>query len=72
MTEDRWEAFGDYDDDRKFNEGVLAERERIIALLEAQAENWSSDCEKPLDPKHCQSCWLFVDLIALIKGETND
>lgn len=50
---------------------TIIERERIIALLETNAENWSSDCQKPLDPQHCQSCWLFVDLIALIKGENN-
>jgi len=49
--------------------GIRLERERIIALLETQSENWSGDCEKPLDPEHCQSCWLFVDLIALINGE---
>jgi len=39
MTEDRWEAFGDYDADRKFNEGVMADRERIIKLLEDYAFN---------------------------------
>ena len=33
MTEDRWEAFGDYNDDNKFNEGVKAERERVVNLL---------------------------------------
>jgi len=39
MTEDRWEAFGDYDDDIKFNEGVVAERERIL-MLPLLHEGW--------------------------------
>jgi hypothetical protein len=59
MTEDRWEAFGDYDDDRKFNEGVVAERERIIALLDK-----TLIYDEP----------VVIDrdrLIALINGENN-
>jgi len=48
------------------------ERERIIGLLEKEAESWSSNCQKPLDPEHCQSCWMFVDLIALIKKGNNN
>jgi hypothetical protein len=46
----------------------LQERERIIALIEAEAETWSSDCDAPLEPEHCQSCWLFCNLIELIKA----
>ena len=65
MTEDRWEAFGDYDDDVKFNEGVMAERERIIALLnEMLADNWewAEDCD-------CDGCIRINKMFALIKGE---
>lgn len=67
MTEDRWEAFGDYDDDRKFNEGVMAERERIIALLnDMLADNWdwAEDCD-------CDGCIRINKMFALIKGEDN-
>ena len=58
MTEDRWEAFGDYDDDIKFNEGVMAERNRIIALLNSKDE-WHYEFSD------------ISDVIALIKGEDN-
>lgn len=67
MTEDRWEAFGDYDDDVKFNEGVMAERERIIALLnEMLADNWdwAEECD-------CDGCIRINKMFALIKGENN-
>ena len=67
MTEDRWEVFGDYDDDRKFNEGVMAERERIIALLnDMLADNWdwAEDCD-------CDGCIRINKMFALIKGEDN-
>ena len=56
MTEDRWEAFGDYDDDRKFNQGVIAERERIIALINSCEVGGYPDAE-------------FI--VALIKEKSN-
>lgn len=49
--------------ERRYQAGVLAERERIIKLLEAE-------CERPLDPKwehYRETCSCFQ--IALIKGE---
>lgn len=63
MTEDRWEAFGDYDDDVKFNEGVVTERSRIIALL--NHEYWHN--VSYLSDIH-YDC-LMCEAIALIKGE---
>lgn len=65
MTEDRWESFGDYDDDIKFNEGVMAERERIIALL--NHEYWHN--VSYLSDIH-YDC-LMCEAIGLIKGENN-
>jgi hypothetical protein len=60
MTEDRWEAFGDYDDDIKFNEGVKHERERILDLP-LMHEGWGG--------KHRSEDCVTCDNIALIKGE---
>jgi len=58
---------------QNYNLGVLAgaaqERKQIIKLLEASAMAWSEDCTMPIDWKHCQNCWQFASLIALIKGE---
>ena len=50
-------------------EGRLNERERVIALLEAEAIDFSEYCTLPLDEEHCQMCNQYVKLIALIKGE---
>ena len=52
--------------------GKLRERERIIALLEEEAGTWSEFCTLPIDPEHCQSCYLFNNLISLIKGVTSE
>lgn len=49
-------------------EGRLNERERVIALLEAEAIDFSEYCTLPLDEEHCQMCNQYVKLIALIKG----
>ena len=49
--------------------GELRERERIIAILEAEAIDFSEYCTLPLDEEHCQMCNQYVKLIALIKGE---
>jgi hypothetical protein len=43
MTEDRWVAFGDYNDDYYFNEGVKFERERITKLLLQRLEYFDCD-----------------------------
>lgn len=65
MTEDRWEIFGDYDDDRKFNEGVKHERERIIALLKLPGcHEWQENGE------HYESKCVTCYNVALIKGES--
>jgi hypothetical protein len=72
MTEDRWEAFGDYDDDRKFNEGVMTERERIVTLLEAIIDecNWEEvSKDTGYDDGPCEMCEETRINIALIKGE---
>lgn len=50
-------------------QGRIEERERIIALLEKVAESQSDYCELPIDPEHCQDCFYFDYLIALIKRE---
>jgi hypothetical protein len=63
MTEDRWEIFGDYDDDVKFNEGVKAERERIIALL---TETYKG-LKAVLAMAHPEGDGS--EIVALIKGE---
>ena len=50
--------------------GIEQERERVIALLEAEAIDFSEYCTLPLDEEHCQMCNQYVKLIALIKGES--
>lgn len=50
--------------------GINEERERIIALLEKEAGTWSEFCTIPIDPEHCQSCYLFYNLIGLVKGDS--
>lgn len=54
--------------------GVMAERERIIELLEADATTGSGSeyCTLPLDKEHCHWCFEVVRLIALIKGDGLD
>ena len=49
--------------------GTLRERDRIIAILEAESIDFSKYCTLPLDEEHCQMCNHYVKLIALIKGE---
>lgn len=58
MTEDRWEIFGDYDDDNKFNEGVKFERERITKLLLERLEYFDCDI--------CGECVTPTRLVEMI------
>jgi hypothetical protein len=58
--------------DEMLSYGASAERERIIALLEEEAKTWSEFCTLPIDPEHCQSCYLFNNLISLIEGVTSE
>ena len=72
MTEDRWEAFGDYDDDRKFNEGIMAERERIIALLnndEVMHNIWWLIKREEYYPSQEFIAEVIRDELELINGE---
>lgn len=50
------------------DKGAAREQDRIIALLEVDAERQTQYC-KPLNAEHCHSCFESVRLIALIKGE---
>ena len=52
-----------------FRIGVTQERERIISILEAEAESDGPYCSLPIDREHCQSCWQFDYLIKLIRGK---
>ena len=61
MTEDRWEAFGDYDDDRKFNEGIKFEHERIFTILK--------QLEKTTFPGDVWNHNPFTYAMQLIDGE---
>ncbi len=53
-----------------FYDGKQAEQERIIKLLQEDAESQTEYC-KPLDSEHCHTCFEAVRLIKLIKEQNN-
>jgi hypothetical protein len=58
-------------------QGEVRERERIIDLFRSQAERNQTPCEHASNPEsgRCGGCHYFIapeDVIALIKGESNE